>query len=170
MYTLDIRPCLRQTCVPQVDDPSCWTLPLNSSCGLDVSCKFGSTGPLCGACLQGYTFNSLRQECTPCDENTKHVRDLFIPYVSTGAALAAAGGLMYGGREIWRPLLHRLDQGRLRKLRRAIFNRAHLKTLYVTFQIVCSTSFTLDVTFPDIFSNYLEFLNVLTFDMFGTIR
>ena len=72
--------------------------------------------------------------------------------------------------DVKRLALHRLDQGRFRKLRRAIFNRAHLKTLYVTFQIVCSTSFTLDVTFPDIFVDYLEFLNVLTFDMFGTIR
>ena len=51
-------------------------------------------------------------------------------------------------------------------------NSVHTPTTYryVTFQVVCSTSFTLDVAFPAIFARYLEFLNVLSFDVFGAIR
>ena len=45
-----------------------------------------------------------------------------------------------------------------------------LTRLPTNTEIVCATSFTLDVTLPDLFVGYLEFLNELTFELFGTIR
>jgi len=77
---------------------------------------------------------------------------------------------VYALRDKLRPIVHRLDQGRFRRFRLSVFSKANLKILYVTFQIVCSSSFTLDVKFPNVFSDYLEFLDVVTFDMFGTLN
>ena len=38
-------------------------LTLSPNCTLDAVCKAGSTGPLCGACIEGYTFNSQDKVC-----------------------------------------------------------------------------------------------------------
>ena len=165
-------PCLRPNACVGSTNHSDWTLAAlsGSIVDLDVACAEGSTGPLCGACKDDYTFHSLKQLCVLCDENEKHVAALFVPYAIAAGVAASLVGVAYYFREKIRPLMRRLDRGRLRRLRLAIFSKANLKILYVTFQIICSASFTLDVTFPDLFVDYLEFLNVLTFDMFGTIR
>ena len=71
MLTTDIRPCLRDTCVAKSDD-ACWTLSAvafgsvgnatNATlCPLDLICKQGSTGPICGACDDDHTYNSIKQ-------------------------------------------------------------------------------------------------------------
>ena len=171
-FTEFILPCLRSNACVGSTNHSDWTLAAftGSIVDLDVACAEGSTGPLCGACNDDYTFNSLKQLCVQCDKNEKHVAALFVPYAITAGVAAALVGVAYYFRKKIRPLIHRLDTGRLRRLRLAIFSKANLKIVYVTFQIICSTSFTLDVTFPDLFVDYLEFLNILTFDMFGTIR
>ena len=165
-------PCLRPNACVGSTNHSDWTLAAftGSIVDLDVACAEGSTGPLCGACNNDYAFDSLRQLCVQCDEIEKRITALFVPYAITAGVAAALVGVAYYFREKIRPLMRRLDRGRLRRLRLAIFSKANLKILYVTFQIICSTSFTLDVTFPDLFVEYLEFLNVLAFDMFGTIR
>ena len=105
-----------------------------------------------------------------CDGGSELQLGSFIaPYAITAAVTSAVAGATYYFRDTLRPLVHRLDIGRLRRLRLAVFSKANLKILYdyVTFQIVSSTSFTLDVTFPDMFTNFLSWLNVLTLDMFG---
>ena len=51
-----------------------------------------------------------------------------------------------------------------------VLEAARIATSVTTEEIPSFPSFTLDVKFPDLFARYLEFLNVLAFDMFGTIR
>ena len=68
--TVHILRCPRETCGGPVRE-ACWTMAsVNglagdddnaTKCPLDVVCIPGSTGPLCGACDDGYTFNSLKQ-------------------------------------------------------------------------------------------------------------
>mmetsp|Transcript_99771 Transcript_99771/g.285236 ORF Transcript_99771/g.285236 Transcript_99771/m.285236 type:complete len:121 (+) Transcript_99771:422-784(+) len=67
-------------------------------------------------------------------------------------------------------LIRWCDGGKIRLIRRFILSHANLKILYGTYQIICSTSFTLEVTFPDLFVDYMNLLNIITFDMFGTIK
>jgi hypothetical protein len=172
--------------------------------GLDATNRHPHTPTACsGACLDGYTYNSKLQICVACEENERHIIDLFTPVFALGGTSAAVVFAAYSQRKRARRWFAKIDVGRFRRWRTAMMSREKLKILYVTYQIVCSTAFTLDgalrvrdklrlpltappplrpttnpfhpltslpsVRFPLEFANFLEGLDVVTFDMFGTI-
>jgi len=97
-----------------------------------------------GACLDDYTYNSKLQICVACEENERHIIDLFTPVFALGGASAAVVFAAYSQRKRARRWFAKIDVGRFRRWRTAMMSREKLKILYVAYQIVCSTAFTLD--------------------------
>ena len=105
-----------------------------SSIDLDVVCREGSTGPLCGACSEDYTFNSLKQICVKCAKSVKHLRDILAPYVISAGAISICSGVAFCIRDELRSFIKRVDQGRIRLFRQAVLSRANVKIVYVTYR------------------------------------
>ena len=54
--------------------------------------------------------------------------------ISAGVASSIATAA-YMLRDKLRPIVHRVDQGRIKRLRLSIFSKANLKILYTTYQV-----------------------------------
>lgn len=76
LFIRSVYKCARDTCT--VDIPAERRLSTTSDCDLfenytskscqssDILCATGSTGPLCGACADGYTFSAALSRCSLC--------------------------------------------------------------------------------------------------------
>lgn len=80
-YSDDLLKCERKTCEANFDKTfeSCWDLSdyvyddndiineYGMNCESDhIQCIEGSGGPLCGTCLDGYAFSSVKEKCLSC--------------------------------------------------------------------------------------------------------
>ena len=78
---------------------------------LDATNRHPHTPTACsGACLDGYTYNSKLQICVACEENERHIIDLFTPVFALGGASAAvtspAANEQMAAAEPERPIRH----------------------------------------------------------------
>ena len=93
----------------------CWSLSNFTSCSPDLSCTPGSTGPLCGACEQGFALNSLARTCDDCRQDSWQ---LFGPYAILAAVAALVVPLVFFTRNI----IAKHEPMRMRKARETIFD------------------------------------------------
>ena len=73
----------------QTRTKDCWSLSNFSACSLGLVCTPGSTGPLCGACDEGWA-KSLSQTCESCPSSSRDSWRLLRSYIIS-AAVAAVG-------------------------------------------------------------------------------
>ena len=85
--------------------------------------------------------------------------DLFRPVLILGGVALLAAAAISSQRDRLKRQFAKLDVGRFRKLRMSLMSREKLKILYVTYQIICSTAYTLDVHWPYSFTMYLVALD-----------
>ena len=75
--------------------------------------------------------------------------------------MAVAFTVFYNWAPI-RDMVQRIDQGRVRSVRMALFDRPKIKIIYVTYQVICSMNIVLDVVFPKIVQDVLDFLGAFS--------
>lgn len=83
--------CERETCQGAVKGSDCWNRAsfFTPACqDSTLTCKEGSLGPLCGSCMDGFTYSSSLRVCTTCADWTVSV-------VITSGALVCIGFLGY---------------------------------------------------------------------------
>ena len=121
-----------------------------------LQCTEGSTGPLCGSCLDGYTFNSALSQCVLC-ESASNLNPIII-MSSIGFSGLVAAVLRWRGFNLQKyvrlpsfPFLKHADKGTL-------------KVLWSTTQIISSVQWNLSVRFPYPFSDFLGIMSFLQFD------
>ena len=123
----------------------------SSSCNDDeLLCNKGSKGPFCGSCDVGYVYRGVTNSCEPCGKAQS------FSIIVIGCMIGIVIVIGIGGYLKWKEFivvrfLSNLDSG-------------SLKVMWVTYQIIVSSSFTLDITFPSPFSNMLGFLTIFSLD------
>jgi len=100
-------------------------------------CSEGSSGPLCGSCEVGYIFRSEIKQCGPCDDAKA---SSFIATGFAGCILAIIAGMTTG----FIPVLPCMKENRVVYFIRSL-DSGSLKVIWVTFQIIMSTSWNLDI-------------------------
>jgi hypothetical protein len=147
-----------QTCFDQwhyfIDDDN--DDDLHGRCAsADVLCTAGAHGPLCGTCEVGYIFRGETRTCEPCEAAA-----------ISGFAVAVLGVLFMAVLAI--VFLGRFDLPWLRESMMIRYMRnidtGSLKVVWVTYQIIASTSFNLDIQFPAPYSSVLGMLNFFSLD------
>ena len=93
----------------------CWSLSNFTSCSPDLACTPGSTGPLCGACEEGFALNSLARTCDDCRQDSWQ---LFGPYAILAAVAALVVPLVFVNRKI----IAKHEPMRMRKAMETIFD------------------------------------------------
>mmetsp|Transcript_31113 Transcript_31113/g.40023 ORF Transcript_31113/g.40023 Transcript_31113/m.40023 type:complete len:405 (-) Transcript_31113:1385-2599(-) len=157
-YAGDLYRCTRDTCIGGGNHSFCWTLHgfNNTQCyeNSALQCSEGSFGPLCGSCEQGYVYSVTSRTCDSCNEETK----VFTYLIMTGLFILLLMMVMFSNldeehqwKQRFRGLIRYVDSG-------------SLKVLWVTSQIIVSSSLTLNIKFPSPFSNMLGFMSVFSFD------
>jgi hypothetical protein len=183
-YAHKIEHCPRKTCKggadrDMVNGTSCWSVyfyneswmrqyvgsgsggggdkELNSVCESDeLQCLKGATGPLCGACLNGYIFSSSESQCVTCEEAWMGgvivfcvalvlIITIIIIFKNKRDFMAVFGRWWIVG------IISNLDDGALR-------------VLWGSYQIIESVSWSLDVVFPYPYSRLVSILSVFSFD------
>ena len=64
-----------------------------SKCPLDLNCAEGSTGILCGACSEGYTYVKTAEKCEPCEAQQSN---LVLTIIVVVALLILMVAMYYG--------------------------------------------------------------------------
>jgi hypothetical protein len=121
-----------------------------------LMCIEGSTGPLCGSCLDGYTFNSALSLCVACESASNTTPLMLMGAFAAVAVIALVlqlRGFDFGACLAYFRLgiLRHIDEGTV-------------KVLWTTTQIVSSVQWNLNVEFPSPFSKLLEILSFLQLD------
>jgi len=168
-YVGNIYKCPRATCDLSKDkqNASCFDQPhyftdddadddlVGRCASADVLCTEGAQGPLCGTCEVGYIFRGETRTCEPCEAAA-----------ISGFAVAALGilfvvvlALVFLGR-FDLPVLR--ESVMIRYMRN--IDSGSLKVVWVTYQIIASTSFNLDIQFPAPYSSVLGALNFFSLD------
>jgi hypothetical protein len=134
-YADDMYRCARSTCNGGTNHSSCWTLNgfKESGCNQE-QCIKGAKGPLCGSCSNGYVYNPSSSVCESCSENW-----VLIASVISGMFLVVFLVVIF-------LTMHRRQHGK--KIAKAILkyiDSGTLKVIWVTYQIVVSASFTLNI-------------------------
>ena len=101
------------------------------------------------ACDEGFAFDPVSFKCAACGLD-KALRAFAVPIVLLGLVLGAAA-------------LRALHKERFDALVDA--GAAPLKIVFVTFQIVASTSWSLDVTWPEPFATFVSLCGALQLDV-----
>jgi len=122
-----------------------------------LSCllSLGSMGPLCGSCSSGYVFSTSRRTCVAC-------ADFWGETAKTTGAIAVICAVLLG-----------IHSGKI-KIPSTIVQHPIIapflladsgawRVLMSNFQIIHSVQWTLDVTFPSIFTTWLSSLSSLSF-------
>jgi len=158
-YSSEIYKCSRETCRSNSHNSSCWDLNefVNDSatCDFDeLQCTEGAGGPFCGSCLSGYVYQGISNSCEKCEsaQGTSYFAFGIVLLCFVMIFVYFQSGDYFEIKQ-WSPikfLLH-LDTG-------------CLKVLWVTYQIVVSSSFTIGIEFPSPFSNMLGMLSIFSFD------
>jgi len=156
-YAGSIYKCARGTCHRNSFNSTCWdnTEFDNSDCvSDDMQCSDGAGGPLCGSCLDGHVFQAVSNTCDDCDgvQFTSYLSIGIILFLFLIVVIYFATGDRFGILE-WEPVRFLLN-----------IERGSLKVLWVTYQIVVSSSYTIGIQFPRPFSGMLNSLLFLSFD------
>ena len=162
-----IEKCItEEACAGTPDDFNSWE---ESAQGADSVCRTGHTGPLCSVCTTGYS--KLNGElCEVCEGSD------ILPLLASGGMFAAA---MLGAYAIYIAMkkfkayrdskMSKLDA---KEADRAKYREEELKRMYwvcvmkgkiiVTFfQIVCSFGGIFTVPYPEVFTKFLGYFNIL---------
>ena len=141
-----LYPCKRETCTGSgPDDDKCWSRSsfhegkrseVNSECKADaLLCAVGSSGPLCGSCTPGFIYRANVKSCGPCDEaQATTLYGVIAGLVLVALAGAVAAGLIPSPSPSLSHICRSIDSG-------------SLKVCWATYQIILSTSWTLDIRF-----------------------
>jgi hypothetical protein len=179
LYIRSIYKCARATCNVQTTDDDAARRRLLSSVDCDtfanftsaecqdasLTCVTGSTGPLCGACKEGYTFSAALSRCDLCGGAWYQV----IIVVSVGVVAAVLLWTMRSGT-ITVPQFAQKQFNLAPTLPIPIIgviasiDSGALKLLWSTFQIVQSVSFNLNVTFPYPYTEITKWLAFIQLD------
>jgi hypothetical protein len=143
-YAGIVNKCTRDTCFSQVSNSSCWdvhrftnsTTPRGDNCNSDeLQCSEGAGGPLCGSCRDGYVFQSVSKTCEQCGAVQA------VAYISLGVVIFVCMLILvylkmgdHFGIVEWQPVQYLLN-----------FERGSLKVLWVTYQIVSASSYTIGI-------------------------
>mmetsp|Transcript_38171 Transcript_38171/g.49396 ORF Transcript_38171/g.49396 Transcript_38171/m.49396 type:complete len:453 (-) Transcript_38171:2219-3577(-) len=131
-------------------------------CEVDsLQCNKGSTGPLCGSCLDHYRFTPMTDTCITCETN---------PWIAFIAIFILLGILLiiilikvfigiHIPEMIWESWFIMIG--------RHLFKTGSLKVLISTYQIIQSVTYSLNINYPKIFSISLRLLSFLAFDFPG---
>jgi hypothetical protein len=145
-YAGDLYKCSRDTCFIaslQNTTSNCWKYThfdsTNASlfyCNSDqLQCSRGAGGPLCGSCLDGYLFQSVANTCQECGhvQLVSYVALACVVFVVLAIVIYFAHGDRFGvyDWELVRWLLN--------------IDRGSLKVLWVTYQIIMSVTWNLDI-------------------------
>jgi len=168
-----IHKCQRSTCTKNrymlsnlsstEESSSCWIANQSSfvfnydmnnhKCGsTKLLCLEGAEGPLCGSCKEGYLYSSETNSCKSCNDS----RFKTSTYVIMGFIIVLGCTVIviyFSGQKFQdaKKFLSGFDSG-------------SLKVLWVTYQIIMSCSWNLDVSFPEPFTSMLDFLTVFSLD------
>jgi hypothetical protein len=140
-YAGVIYPCSRATCYPTNTNGSCWKVKTfnASQCNRDdLQCIEGSGGPLCGSCLEGYVYRSAINKCTTC----KSSQGLLFAVITLFSVAVLLAIVLFEVNRRFKLI---------KKVRKALevfsfVDGGSLKVIWVTYQIIVSASFTLNVT------------------------
>jgi hypothetical protein len=143
----------------------------NSLCNEDsLMCAEGSTGPMCGSCLDGWRYHAAERKCMKCNEKLWLTGFIIIITVISVAGLIFI--LRHGYFHI-PPLFH--DLCGQEKLHVPLIGMLYhvdsgvLKVIWSTFQIVQSIAFNINVRFPFPYSTVQSFLSFLDLDYLSVI-
>jgi len=164
IYIDHLYHCPRDTCHNHIRNYSCWTLSYLENNDKDddskqcvsehLLCTKGAYGPLCGSCGKGYVFRSETKTCEQCQK----AKDFVIFVFSIGITFIILGIILKIAKKYG--ILSTLSTVYFKS-----FDSGSLKVLWVTYQIIVSVSWNLDVKFPILFGNMLSLLSVLSLDI-----
>lgn len=125
-----------------LDNPSCFLLhPAGLRC---LPCRGHRR-----ACEEGFSYDPVSEQCAACGLD-KALQAFAVPIVLLGMACGAA-------------VLRALHRKRFDALVDA--GAAPLKIVFVTFQIIASTSWSLDVAWPEPFATFVSLCGALQLDV-----
>jgi hypothetical protein len=113
----DIYKCSRSTCARGEQGSSCWNMShFNSSDCLNIQCKYGSTGPLCGSCMKGFVYKSTIDSCEKCGAAREVSLMVFFMALFCGGvvALSLHWIKVRGGSNVFVEFLRQLESGSLK--------------------------------------------------------
>jgi hypothetical protein len=122
----------------------------------ELLCTDGAAGPLCGSCLDGFTYSSSERQCAACD----------VAWLSAGVllgALLAAGCIVLALRSGRVRLPGCLERSWLVGAMRSV-DSGTTRVVWGTYQIVQSVTWSLDVEFPAPFTTMMGGLSVFSLD------
>jgi hypothetical protein len=153
-YAAHIVKCSRNTCKGGNTASTCWKLDqyednhthtnLHVKCNSDsLQCVTGSIGPLCGSCDVGYVFRGSTNNCGPC-KSAKLVSYIAVGSFMLLGVVAFLVSLQMKTNQT-SAVSMMIKNNRVVNLLRS-FDSGSLKVLWVTYQIIASSSFTLGIT------------------------
>jgi hypothetical protein len=113
----DIYKCSRSTCAEGEQGSSCWNLShFNRSDCLNIQCKYGSKGPLCSSCMNGFVYKSTIDSCEKCGATRDWSFLLFFVVIIGGGvvALSLHWIKVRGGSNMFVEFLCQLESGSLK--------------------------------------------------------
>lgn len=146
--------CPRRTCVPSQSNLTCWgglskrrgqgqgKVPAPRRCaGSDLQCLPGSHAPLCGSCTVGFLYKAGSKICEPCSFIGPGTYAVIVLVLALAALAALVASKRYPCLLLSSPvqILGRIDSGAL-------------KVVWVTYQIIISTTISLHITVSAFFS------------------
>jgi hypothetical protein len=134
-YAGNIYRCAWSTCKGGTNGSSCWTVNGFNATGCnDDQCTQGSGGPLCASCANGYIRSPATKACELCSENWVLVVSIFgaLIFILLLAVLMMQMGQLTTTRGHFTKCMKYVDSGTL-------------KVIWVTYQIVVSSSFAMDI-------------------------
>lgn len=164
--------CHRETCMgidPQATRSRCWdvgaVVPVGSltpsSCAQEElnqeMCSQGARGPLCASCGPGFVFSVASAACSPCSRaNTYSISVIAVLVVVLIIVSLAFRYISPLRTKVTTVLGHLSDK----------IDRGALKVLFVTYQIVVTMVWTLEVPFPKNFRRMASTFSFISLDLF----
>jgi hypothetical protein len=135
-YAGELYRCARSTCKGGTNHSSCWTVDgfKESGCNQE-QCIQGAKGPLCSSCSTGWVYNPAFGACELCSHHWIAIFSLF-------GSVFVLFMFVVAFLSIWN--YQRMKQYMKKCLK--YIDSGTLKVLWVTYQIVVSASFTLNIT------------------------
>jgi uncharacterized protein (DUF983 family) len=135
-YVTHIYRCPRSTCGGSDSSDACWKFEnfTSSSLKCDANtliCTEGAIGPLCGSCDLGYVYNAEIKSCSSCGDAKKFA---YTALFFSGFMIIVVVALRVGYQQ----------DNKLSHFVRSL-DSGSLKVLWVTYQIIMSVSWNLDI-------------------------
>jgi len=157
-------PCSRLGCVGvEASNHSCWNQFLNVSDDFTATCNElqcgpGSYGPLCSSCLPDYIYRGEANDCVSCD-GVSNFGEGIMAFLT-----CALFGYIYFKLFAGSSVLFRIDFVKTICQFFSSFESGALKVMWVTYQIIMSTRWNLDIKFSSPFSDMYQYLSIFSFD------